>query len=68
MRTAVLAKVQNMPLSGHLLPELGLGLPAAIPTAHRLGSADMMETILQTPLETRDGAAVTRETAGFGPQ
>lgn len=66
LRTRALAEAQDMPLSGHLPPELSLQLLAATPRAHRRGDAAMMASILQTQLETRDGAVVMHERSGFG--
>lgn len=66
LRTAALAEAHGIPLSGHALPELSLHLLAATPTAHWLEYADMVESILQEPMQLRDGCAVVPERAGFG--
>ncbi len=66
LRTAALAEAHGIPLSGHALPELSLHLLAATPTAHWLEYADMVESILQEPMQLRDGCAVVPERPGFG--
>lgn len=66
MRVAALAQAQGVPLSGHALPELSVHLLAATPTAHWLEYADIVEAILQEPLQVRDGCMVAPTHPGFG--
>jgi mandelate racemase len=66
LRTAALAEAHGLPLSGHALPELCVHLLAAAPTAHWLEYADIVETIVQEPMQLRDGCAVAPQRPGFG--
>jgi mandelate racemase len=66
LRTAALAEAHGVPLSGHALPELSVHLLAATPTAHWLEYADIVEAILQEPLQLRDGCAIVPDRPGFG--
>jgi mandelate racemase len=68
LRTAALADAYGIPLSGHALPELSVHLLAATPTAHWLEYADIVESILQEPLQIRDGCAIAPDRPGFGLQ
>ena len=66
LRTAALAEAHGIPLSGHALPELCVHLLAATPTAHWLEYVDIVETILQEPMQLRDGCAIAPQQPGFG--
>lgn len=66
LRAAALAQVNNIPVSSHIFPEISAQLLNVTPTAHWLEYADWWNPIIQSPLEVRDGMAVTGTATGSG--
>ncbi len=66
LRAAALAESAGLPLSSHIFPEISAHLLSVTPTRHWLEYMDWANPILKTPLEIRDGMAVTPERSGTG--
>src|SRR5260370_771821 len=65
-RGAGLAAAYNREVSSHLFPEVSAHLLAATPGRHWLEYADWADSILQEPIQIRDGMAVIPSRAGNG--
>jgi mandelate racemase len=66
LRAAALAQAHNIPVSSHIFPEISAQLLSVTPTAHWLEYADWWNPIVQSPLEIREGMAVTGTAIGSG--
>lgn len=65
-RAAGLAAAYNREVSSHLFPEVSVHLLAATPGRHWLEYVDWANTILEEPLQIRDGMAVVPDRPGNG--
>jgi len=65
-RAAGLAAAYNREVSSHLFPEVSAHLLAATPGRHWLEYVDWADSILQEPIQIRDGMAVIPSRAGNG--
>lgn len=65
-RAAGIAAGRGIEMSSHLFPEVSAHLLAATPTAHWLEYMDWAETLLEQPLELRDGHAIVPDRPGAG--
>jgi mandelate racemase len=66
LEAARLAAAHRLPMSSHLYPEISAHLLAATPTAHWLEYVDWADSIVEQPLQIRDGQAVVPERPGNG--
>jgi mandelate racemase len=66
LRAAALAETHGIPLCGHAFPEPSLHLLATSPASQWMEYADMVETILQEPMQLNDGCATAPARPGFG--
>jgi mandelate racemase len=66
MRAAALAQAAGMEMSSHLFPEVSCHLLAATPTCHFLEYVDWADTVLEEPLEIKDGKAIVPSAPGAG--
>ena len=53
-------------MSSHLVPEISVHLLAATPTCHYLEYVDWANTILEEPLQIREGHALVPARPGLG--
>jgi mandelate racemase len=65
-RAAGLAAAYNREVSSHLFPEVSAHLMAATPGRHWLEYVDWANTILEEPLQIKDGTAVVPDRPGNG--
>jgi mandelate racemase len=65
-RAAGLAAAYNREVSSHLFPEVSAHLLAATPGRHWLEYVDWADSILQEPIQIRDGMAIIPSRAGNG--
>src|SRR5260370_35503770 len=63
---AGLAAAYNREVSSHLFPEVSAHLLAATPGRHWLEYVDSADSILQEPIQIKDGMAVIPSRAGNG--
>lgn len=66
VEAAEIAAAHRTEMSSHLYPEVSAHLLPATPTAHYLEYVDWMDTLLQEPLQIRDGHALVPDRPGHG--
>jgi mandelate racemase len=65
-QAAGIAAAHRIEMSSHLHPEVSAHLLAATPTAHYLEYVDWANSILEEPLQIRDGCAHIPDCPGIG--
>ena len=66
IQAASLASAARLEMSSHLVPEISVHLLAATPTCHYLEYVDWANTILEEPLQIREGHALVPARPGLG--
>jgi len=66
IQAASLASAARLEMSSHLVPEISVHLLAATPTCHYLEYVDWANSILEEPLQIREGQALVPARPGLG--
>lgn len=66
LKTAAIAEVHGIPVSGHSYPEISTNLLPLTPMAHWLEHADIFDDLFQNPVKPVDGTLAASESPGVG--